>query len=77
MMKNKEDPFFGIDCAKDMSSKDKEELLKEAYKTLDVEEIEPSILLICGSDITSFILFVLLFYAVFSFLFRIVTKSFL
>ena len=56
-MKYKNDPFAGIDYVKDMSQQDKDELLKEAYSTLEVEEVEPSMFIICGSDITSFILF--------------------
>ncbi len=76
-MKYKNDPFAGIDYVKDMSQQDKDELLKEAYSTLEVEEVEPSMFIICGSDITSFILFILLSYVILGFLFRIITKSFL
>lgn len=76
-MIHKTDPFAGIDCAKDMSPQDKEQLLKEANDTLEAEEVEPSIFIIYGSDITSFLLFTLLFYGLFIFVFRILTQSFL
>lgn len=76
-MKQRNDPFSGIDCVKGMSLQDKEELLREALDTLEVEEVEPSIFMIWGSDFTSFLLVILSFYLFLYLLFRIVTESFL